>query len=262
MRGLSKNPFTTCNMEDILVVIPARGGSKGLPGKNIKVLCGKPLIGYSIDVARTITSDNNICVSTDDHRIIETVESYGLKVPFVRPAELATDTATTNDVLLHALDFYERQGKYYSKLLLLQPTSPLRKVEEVKEAIDLYRDDLDMVVSVMKSHAPAVLCNDNEEGFLELVYNKNLAGRQSLPIFYELNGAIYVINTVALKEKGLSDFTKRMKYIMPKETSIDVDDIYDFLLVEKMISNKLLKSIPHGCDDSIAACEGKTLYVK
>ena len=83
------------------------------------------------------------------------------------------DTATTNDVLLHAVDFYEKQGKHYSKLLLLQPTSPLRKVEEVKDAIDLYRDDIDMVVSVMKSHAPAVLCNDNEEGFVELVYNKN-----------------------------------------------------------------------------------------
>lgn len=82
-------------MEDILVVIPARGGSKGLPGKNIKNLCGKPLIAYSIDVARAITIDDNICVSTDDQKIIDVVEKYGLHVPFVRPAELATDTAST-----------------------------------------------------------------------------------------------------------------------------------------------------------------------
>lgn len=222
-------------MEDILVIIPARGGSKGLPGKNIKMLLGKPLIGYSIDVARAITSDENICVSTDDHRIIDTVEEYGLKVPFARPAELATDTAATNDVLLHALDFYAKQGKYYSKLLLLQPTSPLRKVEEVKEAIELYREDLDMVVSVMESHAPAVLCNVNEDGFLELVYNKNAAFRQALPKFYEFNGAIYVINVSSLREKGFSGFTKRLKFLMPKESSIDIDDIYDFMLVESIM---------------------------
>lgn len=225
-------------MEDILVVIPARGGSKGLPGKNIKMLCGKPLISYSIDVARAITSDENICVSTDDQKIINTVENYGLKVPFVRPAEFATDTATTNDVLLHALDFYDKQGKHFSKLLLLQPTSPLREVCEVKEAIELYRDELDMVVSVTKSHAPAILCNDNEQGFLELVYNKNAAGRQSLPTFYEFNGAIYVINTKSLREKGLSRFTKRLKYVMPKESSVDIDDIWDFMLIESIIKGR------------------------
>lgn len=225
-------------MEDILVVIPARGGSKGLPGKNIKMLCGKPLIAYSIDVARAITSDENICVSTDDHHIIDVVENYGLKVPFVRPAEYATDTATTNDVLLHAVDFYARQGRHYSKLLLLQPTSPLRKVEEVQDAINLFRDDIDMVVSVMKSHAPAVLCNDNQDGFIELVYNKKAQGRQSLPTFYEFNGAIYVINIEALKEKGLAGFDKRIKYVMPKESSIDIDDIYDFMLIERIMKTK------------------------
>ena len=190
-------------MEDILVVIPARGGSKGLPGKNIKMLCGKPLIAYSIDVARAITSDDNICVSTDDQHIREVVESYGLKVPFVRPAELASDTASTNDVLLHAIKFYEEKGKKFTKVLLLQPTSPLRTVEQVKEAITLFRNDIDMVVSVTKSHAPAVLCNDNDEGFVDLVYNKHACGRQSLPTFYEFNGAIYVINIEALKQLSL-----------------------------------------------------------
>lgn len=225
-------------MNDILVVIPARGGSKGLPGKNIKDLCGKPLIAYSIDVARAITSDENICVSTDDQKIIDTVERYGLKVPFVRPAEYATDTATTNDVLLHAVDFYEKQGRHFDKLLLLQPTSPLRTVDEVKEAMGLYREDIDMVVSVTKSHAPAVLCNDNDSGFVELVYNKNAGGRQELPTFYEFNGAIYVINIKALKEKGLGLFNRRIKYVMPKETSVDIDDIYDFMLIETIIKSK------------------------
>lgn len=224
-------------MEDILVVIPARGGSKGLLGKNIKKLCGKPLIAYSIDVARAITSDENICVSTDDRKIIETVENYGLKVPFVRPAEYATDTATTNDVLLHAVNFYETQGKRFSKLLLLQPTSPLRKIEEIKEAIALYREDIDMVVSVTLSHAPAVLCSDNVDGYLENVFGKSTR-RQDAPRYFEYNGAIYVININSLKIKGMSAFEKKVKYIMPKETSVDIDDIYDFMLVESIMLHR------------------------
>lgn len=225
-------------MENILVVIPARGGSKGLPGKNIKDLGGKPLIGYSIDVARAITTDDHICVSTDDLEIKRTVEDYGLRVPFVRPAELATDTATTNDVLLHAIDFYEKQGRSYDKILLLQPTSPLRKLEEVKEAIALYHNDIDMVVSVTRSHAPAVLCNENEKGYIELVYNRKALGRQSLPHLYEFNGAIYVINVNSLKVKGLGGFDKRVKYEMPKESSLDIDDKYDFMLAELMVKNQ------------------------
>lgn len=225
-------------MDKILVVIPARGGSKGLPGKNIKPLCGKPLIEYSIDVARAITSDDNICVSTDDQKIINVVENYGLSVPFVRPAELASDTASTNDVLLHAINFYASIGKNYEIILLLQPTSPLRTIEQVKEAIDMYHSDIDMVVSVTNSHAPAVLCSDNTEGYVNLVYNKHAGGRQSLPTFYEFNGAIYVINVEALKNKGLGNFNKRIKYVMSKETSIDIDDIYDFMLIESILKTK------------------------
>ena len=221
--------------DNILVVIPARGGSKGLPGKNIKELCGKPLIGYSIDVARTITSDGHICVSTDDNQIKSVVENYGLKVPFLRPEALGTDSSTTNDVLLHAIEYYEKQGRLYEKILLLQPTSPLRTGKEVMEALALYNDDIDMVVSVTESHAPSVLCVDNMDGFLELVHNQKALGRQSLPTYYEYNGAIYVINVKSLKEKGLGSFTRKVKYVMPKETSIDIDDIYDFMLAEQVI---------------------------
>ena len=222
-------------MDKLLVVIPARGGSKGLPGKNIKLLCGKPLIEYSIDVARAITSDDNICVSTDDQKIINIVENYGLSVPFVRPSELASDTASTNDVLLHAISFYASRGKNYDVILLLQPTSPLRTIDQVKEAIGMYHSGIDMVVSVTKSHAPAVLCSDNSEGYVNLVYNKYAGGRQSLPTFYEFNGAIYVINVNSLKNKGLGGFDKRVKYVMSKETSIDIDDIFDFMQVELIL---------------------------
>lgn len=223
-------------MEDILVVIPARGGSKGLPGKNIKDLCGKPLIAYSIDVARAFTDDENICVSTDSEEIKQVVEQYGLKVPFLRPDYLATDTATSDDVLIHAVNYYREQyGRTFKKLLLLQPTSPLRTKEDVEGAIRLYRDDIDMVVSVMKSHAPAVLCQDDDQGYVQLTYNKKALGRQQLPDMYEFNGAVYVMSVDALLEKKMAGFTKIVKYVMSKEHSIDIDDIYDFLQVESIL---------------------------
>ena len=223
-------------MEDILVVIPARGGSKGLPGKNIKMLCGKPLIAYSIDVARAFADDKNICVSTDSEEIKQVVEQYGLKVPFLRPDYLATDRGTSDDVLIHAVNYYREQyGRTFKKLLLLQPTSPLRTKEDVEGAIRLYRDDIDMVVSVIKSHAPAVLCQDDEQGYVQLTYNKKALGRQQLPDMYEFNGAVYVMSVDALLEKKMAGFTKIVKYVMSKEHSIDIDDIYDFLQVESIL---------------------------
>lgn len=225
-------------LTDTLFVITARGGSKGLPGKNIKDLCGKPLITYSIDVARAFTDDEHICVSTDSEEIRGVVEGYGLRVPFIRPDYLATDTATSNDVLVHAVSFFKEQDREYKKLVLLQPTSPLRSIEDVAGCLALYRDDIDMVVSVTKSHAPAVLCKDDENGYVQLVYNKKATGRQQLQEMYEFNGAVYVMNIQSLLEKGIAGFSKRVKYIMSKENSVDIDDIYDFYQVETIIRNK------------------------
>jgi len=222
-------------LTDTLFVITARGGSKGLPGKNIKNLCGKPLIAYSIDVARAFADDEHICVSTDSEEIKQVVEDYGLKVPFLGPDYLATDTAGSDDVLIHAVNFFKMLGREYKRLVLLQPTSPLRSIEDVAGSLTLYSDDIDMVVSVTKSHAPAVLCNDDEEGYVQLVFNKNAAGRQELQDMYEFNGAVYVMNIQALLKKGIAGFTKKVKYVMSKEHSVDIDDIIDFKLVEMMI---------------------------
>src|SRR3989338_10314167 len=116
-------------MEDVLFVIPARGGSKGLPGKNIRPLCGKPLINYSVEVARQLVLDRQICVSTDSREVIEVVNKIGLEIPFIRPKELATDTASTISVLKHANSFYKEGGQIFKKVVLLQVTSPLRSEE-------------------------------------------------------------------------------------------------------------------------------------
>ena len=219
----------------ILYVIPARGGSKRIPHKNIKLLNGKPLIYYTLDVARQLTNDENICVSTDDDEIIGVVERYGLKVPFKRPTYLSTDTATTNDVLLHAVDYYETKGIYYDLLVLLQPTSPLRDSSHVKEALNLFNKNLDMVVSVKESDLTSVLCAENEKGFLELCLNKEDLRRQGVCSYYEYNGAIYIINIESLKKTGLSSFTKKRKFVMDENSSIDIDTPLDWIIVESIM---------------------------
>ncbi|MCE8924277.1 cytidylyltransferase domain-containing protein [Bacteroides ovatus] len=225
-------------LTDTLFVITARGGSKGLPGKNIKDLCGKPLIAYSIDVARAFTDDENICVSTDSEEIKRVVEEYGLKVPFLRPDYLATDTATSNDVLVHAVNYYKEHGHEYKKLCLLQPTSPLRTVEDVEGALKLYRDDIDMVSGMIKSHIPSILNEETDEGYMVSVFNKNGFGRQYVREMYETNGAVYVMNIQSLIEKGMKGFTRKVKYVMTKEHSVDIDDTIDFMLVETIIKSR------------------------
>ena len=226
-----------------LVVIPARGGSKGIPRKNIKPFDGKPLIYYTIDTARAVCYDEDICVSTDDAEIISVVEEYGLKVPFVRPAELATDTAGTYEVLLHALDFYEKKGNHYDALVLLQNTSPFRTAEHLKEALKLYTPDVDMVVSVKECAANPYYCvfEENSEGFLHVSKGDGtIYRRQDAPKVYEYNGAIYIINPESLKKQHMHQFKKRVKYVMDEMSSFDLDTMTDWKIAEMIKKEGML----------------------
>ena len=226
-----------------LVVIPARGGSKGIPHKNIKLLNGKPLICYTIDVARQFTADENICVSTDDDEIIKVVEDYGLKVPFKRPDYLATDTCGSNDVIQHAYQFYEQRNRHYDAILLLQPTSPFRKVEFLKEASSLYDDNIDMVTSVRLSS-----CNPYYDGFEEDAEgllriskgNGTIERRQDAPNVWQQNGSIYVINPKSLLNKGMAHFKRIRKYAMSELYSVDIDNPFDWKVAELVINEKML----------------------
>lgn len=221
----------------ILVIIPARGGSKGIPHKNIKPLNGKPLIHYTIDEAREIVGDEDICVSTDDPEIIKCVEDYGLKVPFVRPEELATDTAGTYEVLLHALNFYEKQGRHYDVVLLLQNTSPFRTAEHVKEALALYTPEVDMVVSVKECASNPYYCvfEENQDGYLHVCKGDgNIYRRQDAPKVYEYNGAIYIMNAEMLKTTHMHKMQKRVKYVMDEKSSFDLDTMNDWKIAELM----------------------------
>ena len=225
------------NSKNILCVIPARGGSKGIPYKNIKELDGKSLITYTIDIARQLFDDEDICVTTDDQQIIDVVENNGLYVPFVRPHYLATDEATTQDVLRHALDFYEQKGLFYDIILLLQPTSPFRLKKHLEEAINLYTSNYDMVVSVKETSANPYynLFEEDGQGFLQIVKgDKIFTRRQDAPAVWEYNGSIYVINSKSLKTLMISDFSKKIKYPMENIYSIDIDTPLDWIIAEEV----------------------------
>lgn len=222
-----------------LVIIPARGGSKGIPHKNIKLLGGKPLICRAIDNARSVAPDTDICVSTDDSEIIQVVEDYGLKVPFIRPAELAADNSGTYEVLLHALSFYEQQGRTYDTIILLQPTSPFRRDEDISEALKLYSPDIDMVVSVTEARAnPYYNCFEtNSDGFLHVSKGDGkYISRQDAPKAWEYNGAIYIINPQSLKRESLGEFKRRRMYEMDELHSLDLDTPLDWRIAELLIA--------------------------
>ena len=227
-------------IDDTLFIIPARGGSKRLPRKNILPINGKPMIYYTLDAAREVANDENICVSTDDLEIKKVVEDYGLQVPFIRPTELAADTSGTREVLLHAINFYKNElKKEFTKICLLQPTSPLRKAKHIFEAYQLWNDNLDMVVSVKESKANPYfnLFEENSNGFLRKSKDGNYIRYQDAPKVWEYNGAIYFINIKSLYSKPISEFEKVKKYVMSEENSVDVDTALDIKFINNIITN-------------------------
>ncbi|WP_445666643.1 acylneuraminate cytidylyltransferase family protein [Fodinibius sp. AD559] len=226
-----------------LVVIPARGGSKGVPRKNIKELGGKPLIYYTIEAAREVFDDDVICVSTDDKEIKEVVEQTGLEVPFLRPEKFATDTAGTRGVLLHALKFYKEEMDYKADtIILLQPTSPFRTAQHINEALEKYHFGLDRVVSVKETDANPyfVLFEENEEGFLKKSKEGSFKRRQDCPKVWELNGAIYIINVNSLKNEEVSEFRRVKKYVMDEVSSIDIDSELDWKIACSIYYNIII----------------------
>lgn len=222
----------------LLYIIPARGGSKGIPHKNIKLLAGKPLIVYAIDVARALSEDKYICVSTDDTEIVCVVEEAGLPVPFMRPTALATDTSSTYDVLLHAIQYYEEKGEFFDAVVLLQPTSPLRTAEQVEEAIQLFDRSVDAVVSVCESPQNPYynLFEENTDGYLNISKGDGkVKRRQEAPSVWMFNGAIYVFNIESLKKGYFDTFKKIRKYVMPMEYSVDLDTNVDWMFLESIM---------------------------
>lgn len=227
----------------ILALIPARGGSKGLKDKNILKLNNKPLISYTIEAALKSKYIDDVIISTDSKEIAKIAEKAGAENPFMRPDYLATDTATTYDVLIYTLNELEkRYNRKYDIIVLLQPTSPLRDTKDIENAIELYNKKQALsVISVKKSDTPIEWYRKvNENLFLSEITNKaEFTGRQSYEQLYLPNGAIYVFDVKQLLNEGLFYTNKTYAYIMNKEKSIDIDDIYDFMLVEAIIKKNM-----------------------
>ncbi len=219
-----------------LYLITARGGSKGIPNKNIRPLNGKPLLFYSIDIARTLADDIDICLSTDDVIIRQKAETYGLKVPFMRPGEFATDTAGSYEVILHALNHYKLKGIDYQKIILLQPTSPFRTTSQILEADALYSEEIDMVVSVAESKANPYynLFEEDDLGFLVKSKKAQFHRRQDAPKIWLTNGSIYIINSNSLINQHMNEFSRIRKYVMSELYSMDLDTESDWELAEYM----------------------------
>ena len=220
----------------ILALITARGGSKRLPGKNIRVLGGKPLIVWSIDVAKDIPEICEILVSTDDPAIATVCKEAGANVPWLRPAELATDTASSVDVALHALDWYEAENGAVDGLLLLQPTSPFRTQATVQRGIDLFsKHGRQPVLGVSPTHAHPMWTFKTEGKYLvPFMPDHGLGMRsQDLPPAYVVNGSLYLISPAELRACRAFLGAKAIPLVIesPQE-ALDIDTELDFKMAE------------------------------
>ncbi|MGV6860632.1 MAG: acylneuraminate cytidylyltransferase family protein [Putridiphycobacter sp.] len=223
----------------VLAIIPARGGSKGLPKKNIKPLGDKPLIAYSIESAKSANLITKTIVSSDNQDIINIAKAFKAEVPFVRPKELAEDNSTTVEVLLHAINFFESKGETFDYIVLLQPTTPFRKNGDIDKMIELAKSsDADLVVSVKETSANPyyVLFEENKAGYLEKSKPSNFTRRQDCPVVYEYNGSIYIIKVSSLQNQKSLAFEKTKKFVMDDYFSIDIDSQFDFDFAEFMLT--------------------------
>jgi len=221
----------------VLCVIPARSGSKGLPGKNIKELMGKPLLAYSIEHAKASKYIDRIVVSTDGLEIAGVALRHGAEVPFLRPNELAGDQSSTIDALLHAVEEVEGSGYGFDYLVLLHVTTPLRSAEDVDACIELLAGtNAESVFSVTEAHRnPYFNMVEVSDGRVSLVKPGNFVSRQTAPRVFDMNSSIYVWKKDALKEKKAVILDKTAIYMMPRERSIDIDDGLDFRIAEMIL---------------------------
>lgn len=220
----------------MISIITARGGSKGLPGKNIRPFLGIPLIAHTIQAARASRHIHRVVVSTDCHEIAKVSRDYGAETPFMRPDLLATDSATSRDVVLHALYELKSPEEDCVQFCLLQPTSPLRHSKDIDAAIELFRmKDADATLSMVQfEHPPQWAMTMDDAGQILPTDGSSFIRRQDLKRLYRPNGAIYVYKTSFYKQSTGLNNGKQYAYLMPAERSYDIDSLYDFIAAESI----------------------------
>jgi CMP-N-acetylneuraminic acid synthetase len=227
----------------VLGMIPARGGSRGVRRKNIAPLAGKPMIAWTIETALRSPSLSRVLVSTNDQEIAEKAQSFGAEVPFLRPAELARDETPGVEPVLHAVRWLATNEDYRPDyVMLLQPTSPLRTTEDVEAAVDIVREkDCDSVVSVTAAAGhPYWMKQISADGSLSDFLESGIkySRRQDLPPAYELNGAIYLIRRQRLLAKESLCPPGTLAYVMPPDRSLDIDSPWDFHVADLILRNQ------------------------
>lgn len=224
-----------------IALIPARGGSKGLPRKNIRSLRDKPLIAWTIEAALRSTCFAKVVVSTEDREIASIAKSYGAEVPFQRPPELADDRAKSIDVVIQALNWFEEKGEDFRRIALLQPTSPLRNQSDIQNAWDFFNlKKAGAVVSVCEcEHTPLWMNSLPDDLSMRDFLSKGSLNqnRQSLKQYYRLNGAIYLADKDYLKEWHGFFGPRTFAFIMPQARSVDIDSELDLRFTEFLLQN-------------------------
>lgn len=223
-----------------LGIITARGGSKGLPRKNVLDCAGKPLIAWTIEAAKNSKLLSDFIVSTDCKEIAEVSKKYGAKVPFLRPSELATDSATIADVIKHSIEMLKENGESYDAIVLLQATSPCRTFRNIDESITLFKN-LDnslnsTLVSVYKAPKKTAWVLENKGGKLNFALGERVQQRQSLSSLYFPNGAIYISSFDGFNGEFYGENT--YKYEMLEEESVDVDYLEDLKRAEYILNQR------------------------
>lgn len=230
----------------VLALVPARSGSKGLPMKNIRLLQGKPLLCWPIDAAMHSRYVDRVIVSTDSIGFAKIAQDAGADVPFLRPAELSTDSAPSIAFILHALAFLEAEGDKYDYLVLLEPTSPLTEASDIDAALEALvarRTDADSIVSVSElvSTHPAFAVNMNDLGLMRPYGAQSfdrLPRRQDVEQLFALDGSLYISSTESLREQKGFCHARTLSHLMPRYKSFEVDDLVDFICIEAILAQR------------------------
>ncbi|MFH2091022.1 MAG: acylneuraminate cytidylyltransferase family protein [Pseudomonadota bacterium] len=230
----------------ILGLIPARGGSKGLVGKNIIDMAGKPLIAWTIECAQHSQYLDHLMVSTDDHQIAQVCRAYNAQVPFLRPSHLASDTAASVDVVIHAIDWLSDKGHHYDYICLLEPTSPLREPFDIDDAIQQLIDkpDAEAIVGIalLESGHPEFNVVMDDQHFIskyETGQTIKSLRRQDLEPVYFFEGTVYISKISSLRKKMGFYHDRTMGYVVPRYKSIEIDDRYDLIMAQALLKDRM-----------------------
>ena len=238
------------NGKRILALVPARGGSKGLPGKNVRPMLGKPLIAWSVRHALEAGCVDKVVVSTDSAEAAAAAKAAGAEAPFMRPAELAADTATSADVIIHAVEFLEKRGEKFDTLVLLEPTSPLREPSDITAALDLLaaHPSATAVISVAKAEGshPEFCVEVNSAS--KLISRPGKAGfvpkrRQEIKDLYYFEGTIYISDIETFKAKRTFVHEGTLGYEVPRWKAVEIDELSDFICAEALLKARRDKII-------------------